>query len=258
MPTHATNEWSRCPAADADVAHWAKMARWTIEEALALSFGKEPSQVFERGPLFETRSSLPERYRKLRELVQRAVAARELSDGFPPASYISWALRNDIELPTGLVDAVRARGEVELDRQDLEAELLNSQKQYAQSREAVRVLETELADTREEVRRLQQEVAAITENKAGNAGRRPLETRERDSLYSILLVGAIRGYKFDPDKRNDASSKIARDLELVGLELSEDTVRNHLKRAAEPLRRNWRVQLGLIAEPQKASGNAGG
>jgi hypothetical protein len=73
---------------------------------------------------------------------------------------------------------------------------------------------------------------------------RPLATRERESLDSILLVGAIRGYGY-PAKRNSASSRISGDLALLGLDLSDDTVRTHLKRAAEPLRPDWRARLGL-------------
>ena len=33
------------PESDADFAHWSKAAHWTLDEAIALSFGKAPEQV---------------------------------------------------------------------------------------------------------------------------------------------------------------------------------------------------------------------
>ncbi|AKQ56398.1 Uncharacterised protein [Bordetella hinzii] len=58
-------------------------------------------------------------------------------------------------------------------------------------------------------------------------------TRERDTLYKIIIGMAIRGYGHDASaQRSSAIADIARDLEEVGLPVSDDTIRKYMKEAA--------------------------
>jgi len=61
-------------------------------------------------------------------------------------------------------------------------------------------------------------------------------TRVRETLYKIIIGMAIRGYRYDPStKRGTAVPEIVNDLEALGVAVSDDTVRKHLKAAAQLL-----------------------
>lgn len=67
---------------------------------------------------------------------------------------------------------------------------------------------------------------------------RELGTRERETLYKIIIGMAVRGYSHNPGaQRSNAIADIARDLEHVGVPVSDDTVRKYIKEAAELLER---------------------
>ena len=239
------------PEDQADFVHWSRMATWTMDESVALSLGKEPSRVnWENVRPRRHHCPFAKRYEKLRDIAHRAVLAAQLQKSVSPESYVNWALQNGIELATGLVEAVKAHGQIVLDWQTLAQGLQNLHEEYTQSLKVIANLEDTLANEREAFQLFRDEVAA-TEVANEVVENRPLATRERESLDSILLVGAIRGYGFDPDKRNSASSRIAGDLALLGLELSDDTARTHLKRAGELLRPDWRARLGSSPTPPK-------
>ena len=138
--------------ARADFVHWSKMARWTLEEATALSFGKAPEFVnWDKVKAYHGQSSFADDYSKRRSLLLRAQEAEELPVLISPAEFISWAEQTGVALPQELVDAVRASaGRIE-DRRSLAAER---------------------DELREEVKRLKEEAAR----------NKPLSTRERETL----------------------------------------------------------------------------
>ena len=95
------------------------------------------------------------------------------------------------------MEAVKAHSEAVLSWHELEEGLLKMHQLYTQSLEAIANLEDTLAEERVEFQLFKDEVAATeVANEVGE--NRPLATRERESLDSILLVGAIREYGFDP------------------------------------------------------------
>ncbi len=60
-----------------------------------------------------------------------------------------------------------------------------------------------------------------------------LATRERDTLYKLVIGMAMEGYRYNPRAaRNDATAEIAADLAKHGIEVSDDTVRKWLRQAA--------------------------
>lgn len=66
------------------------------------------------------------------------------------------------------------------------------------------------------------------------APEKEIGSRERDTLYKIIIGMAIGGYRYNPAlKRNEAIADIARDLELVGVTVSDDTIRKYIKEAAD-------------------------
>ncbi|MCG7867612.1 MAG: hypothetical protein JAY74_14785 [Candidatus Thiodiazotropha taylori] len=103
------------PSADADYEHWCKAAYWSLDEAIALSFGKEPELV--NWKILKNDDSFPsskfiENYKKIRELVLRAKAVRQLSDPCVPSTFLSWALQTNIDVPLELIKKVETQGNV--------------------------------------------------------------------------------------------------------------------------------------------------
>jgi hypothetical protein len=186
----------------ADFDYWSKIARWTLEEATALSFGKAPELVnWDKVEANHGQSSFADDYSKRRSLLLRAQEADELPVLISPAEFISWAEQTGIALPQELVDAVRATvGRIE-DRRSLTAER---------------------DELREEVTRLKEEAAR----------NKPLLTRERETYQKLILGMAIEQYGYDPTAgRSHAPKEIADDLANLQIPVSDDTVRDKLKDA---------------------------
>ena len=98
-------------SAAADYDYWSKMSHWTLEEAIALSFGKNPEIVFSKRleSLSSHQSPFVHDYRKLNELARRATIWKKLFDPVLPALFVTWARENDIAFPEVLAEKVIQR-----------------------------------------------------------------------------------------------------------------------------------------------------
>lgn len=107
------------PSAKADFVHWSKAAHWTLDEAIALSFGKDPKVVtWERVKEFSLISLFARRYEQVRDLALRAKAWNQLYDPVLPSFFLAWAKRSDIEVPQELLEQIEKRGIVVADWKD--------------------------------------------------------------------------------------------------------------------------------------------
>ena len=248
------------PTARADFNHYCKAALWTLDESIALALGKEPRAVNWKSvsPYVQV-SAFAKRYERLRDLCIRAKNAGQLFDPVFPTVFLGWPRDKNIEVvpeltSTAVNDGISLQGWKDLhenlksryksDTDDLvEKYKVDTSKLLHDYKRNLNDLTVQLTDARTEVARLRSELNAKTAEPFCMTEARPLMARERDSLLSIALLCAIRGFNFDPDKRNDASAMISSGLESLGLSLSDDAVRNHLKSAAEMLPGNWREKL---------------
>ena len=99
------------PEAEADFEHWSKAADWTLDEAIALSFGKAPEVVsWEKVKEHVGGSRFATQYGKLRDLARLARRSQQLYDPVLPGFFLAWAKRNDIDYPAELEAQVVARG----------------------------------------------------------------------------------------------------------------------------------------------------
>ena len=97
------------PHANADISFWSKAAYWTLEEAIALSFGKNPELVnWDRLKGMQFESPFVEKYRKLRDLAFRAKWIEKLYDPVLPSIYLQWIKENKLEFPEHLESALVA------------------------------------------------------------------------------------------------------------------------------------------------------
>jgi hypothetical protein len=63
-----------------------------------------------------------------------------------------------------------------------------------------------------------------------------LSNTERDSLLKLVIGMAEKGYGYNPnEKRSDVVPVIVRDLEILGISMTDDTVRKYLKQASKKL-----------------------
>jgi hypothetical protein len=109
-------------SADADVDHWSKAAYWTLEEAVALSLGKDPEIVSwgslvaigEMSDLFKA-SPFIKRYRRTRDLAFRASQVGELDAPTRPAAFLAWAVSIGLGVSPELTAMMTERGIVTVD-----------------------------------------------------------------------------------------------------------------------------------------------
>jgi len=100
------------PAANADFRYWSRMACWSLEEAIALSLGKDPKLVY--GSSFSEakdwqaieRSPFPAEYERRSELARRAHSMHQLFDPVQPADFLTWANYAFDSLPPALLAEV--------------------------------------------------------------------------------------------------------------------------------------------------------
>ena len=208
------------PLSADDIAHWGCLASWSLLEAVALSLGKDPLKVDQESLTAAAEvSPLAKRYNRLKDRVLRAEQTGELSNPISPPKYIEWAQREAICLPNDIEVAVGLRfGRLEDDR-------------------SIRDANTQL------IRRIGQLEALLSAQGMVNTqtpSDHPLRARERDSLLLIMIACAINPYNYRPEVRSDVPKRISQQLERWGMPLSDDTVRNHLTKAAELLPGNWK------------------
>lgn len=99
------------PHTNADFDYWSKAAHWTLDEAIALSFGKAPERVkWDNVQSFTNISPFAFQYARRRELALRAVQWKQLFDPVLPGIFLAWAKRNEILVPEKLIEVVERRG----------------------------------------------------------------------------------------------------------------------------------------------------
>src|SRR5262245_50113135 len=92
------------PSAQADFEHWGKAAFWTMDEAIALSFGKEPKRVtWKNVEQYVNTSLFASEYQRRRDLLLRAAAFNHRLEGrVKPEDFLAWAKRLNLSIPPEL------------------------------------------------------------------------------------------------------------------------------------------------------------
>ncbi len=216
------------PTANADFDHWSKAAYWTLDEAVALAFGREPRVVnWDTIKAHVQISGFAGSYSALRDLTLRAQAAQQLYDPVIPGFFLGWAKRNDIAYPPELEAKVVERGNHVGDWRSLYDDLKRVTDEQAEALKRI-ILQrdqtiTELGIERDGLlaRLAEDEKLTRTESLGG---------KERESALKLIIGMAVAGYSYNPRaKRNDATADIVDDLDRLGIHLDSDTVRKWLK-----------------------------
>lgn len=232
------------PNSSPDYDHYCLCANWTLDEAVALSFGKNPEIVNTKtlAPLIQV-SPFAKAYAKRRDIVERAKWAQQLFDPVLPSIFLAWA-KSRFQLPDKLTSTAVDCGISLKGWHDLYEDAIRNWKAEVENLNSAHFSElaaarAALGDQMRHISELQDRLAATSKEE------KPLETRERENLQMLALVGAMKGYGYDPDRRTGAVKDIEKDLERLDHQFRDDRIRHHLQKAAEGLRPGWRDRLAL-------------
>jgi len=228
------------PGANADLS-WGRTMIWSLEGAVALSFGKNPDVVtWERVKPHLQFSPFATEYFHIRELAYDARDSGLLHDVVQPYIFITWAKRAGIPFPAELKAAVDENHLEMVDWQAMYYVLEDSSEAREQEDRAIKEQRRATIDelTHRCVDLANQLAAAKSTLRTVPAKATEIGTRERDTLLKLVIGMAVKGYGYDPDQqRSGTVREIVSDLELVGVALDADTVRKWLRQAADLLSR---------------------
>ena len=203
------------PNAAANFNLFASYPYWWVEEAVALSFGKDPRIVnWGNVERLVKISKFAEKFAEKREIAVRAQTFGYLSKKNTPLDFINWAEKSQFEMPADLVSKVRSifnQPDWKLRAVTLELELSEEKERHA----------TELAKLTNEVEK------RYTDEPS---------PRERKSLHKMIIGMAIQKYGYDPlVNKTAATQRIVDDLTREGISIDVGTVLTHLRAAKSAL-----------------------
>lgn len=250
------------PHAIADCERWAKMGYWTIDEAVALSFDKDPAYANPKAFQYAFGSPFAQQFADRKTICSRAVAMGQLSETTTPSNFLAWAKRMRVDVPVALVKAVEDLGIQIADWKtlfDQQSGLIDSVRKEVADERAKRLAEQQdyvnkLKETGEHIEKQSAEWKALVQQKdelldlleariaelerepAKQPQSKELAPRERESLLKLVIGMAMGWYGYDPKAaRHSQTAVIASDLERAGLSLDPDTVRRYLNEAKQLL-----------------------
>jgi hypothetical protein len=198
------------PHAKADYDYWSKAEHWSLDEAIALVFGKAPEIVsWDKIKTYFGTSPFVKQYSRLRDLADRAKVWAKLYDPVLPPIFLKWAEDNEIAVPTELAENVaKLKGKLvdwkkhyedaNASREQLRSSYEQFQEMYAQHIADWKGVVKKKSDLIEaahlRIAELEGELATV--NGAPSAPE-PAKTQsliERQNMLKAIFGMAVRGY----------------------------------------------------------------
>ncbi|WP_129648538.1 hypothetical protein [Peristeroidobacter agariperforans] len=228
------------PSAMPKYDHWTKCSHWTIEEAIALSLGRDPSAVkWEYLKPITHSSAFARKYEQRRDLATRAVVWSQLFDPVLPTLFLAWAAKYEIEVPPELIAGVKKFGGLIANWKDLydkQTELVRTKESTIQQlQDALDTANRSVCELQAQIDPLQHEPPHKEESNVSRArAAEAVEGKERSLVAALVFGMAVAKYRHDPDAaRSPTASMIASDLERLGIQITDETVRKWLNEAKE-------------------------
>jgi hypothetical protein len=207
------------PSTLPDFAHWARMARWSLAEAAALSLDIDPDAIDSDDLAEPTRTAFAKRL----ALASNHAQTGRLAHHAEPATFLSWAASNGIPCSQRLCESVEQHGGAIADWRH-QAEALTARCDAYQHR--VTALEEQLcarADLPPSANEPSKKSAELGPNQAR-------------SVKKLILGMAMARYGYRPDGgRTRATKLIVDSLAQFGIAIDEQTVLDWLRRAADDI-----------------------
>jgi hypothetical protein len=205
------------PDTIADYIYWSQCAYWTLDEAVALSLGRDPKLISTNNVIPHSSGGSPfaQEYLRRTDLVRRAQEARQLLLRTPPNLFLTWAKLRELEYPKELEEEVAARGNT-----------VDDMRKMLEDRKAI------IDQLMDENNQLVQQRDALLGQSRDREGEKPLHTKEKQSLLKLVYGMASGGYKYNDDEA-EAVKDICSDLDESGVSLDPYTVRKYLRAGAE-------------------------
>jgi len=207
-------------ATEDELEYWAKMPYWTLDEAVALAFGKSPEKIsWDKIASYRDIASFPKKYMNTQKLTNRALLARELISEYDvsrdtyrikPCDFVSWAERKGVQIPDGLKKRVLENGNKSINWQAL----------YEEKCEEIEQLKKELENSQSQRKELTVKVRAST-----NSNRIP---------KMALAVIAKDKYKYGED--SGAIGIMLSYFTKHGLNMDDKTLRDHINEGLDLLK----------------------
>ncbi|MBL0320178.1 MAG: hypothetical protein IPP74_12955 [Alphaproteobacteria bacterium] len=215
------------PTAFADYDFWSKAAYWELEEALSLSFGRNPYLVnWNNLEQYIRQSPFVGRFLKLKELIERAHDHGQLSDPISPKYYIEWIQRYDIEFPPELEELVLGIGNKPKRTSTSTNIKIEHDKMIGEK-------DAQILSLRNEIDDLNKQISQLTEEQLSSSQKRSA-TKKIKTLQKIVLGLAISKYRYNfQSQKNTCTTRIIGDLDTAGFSIDDQTLLDHLREAYE-------------------------
>lgn len=233
-----------CLPMQPDYDHYFKCATWTLEEAVALSFGKDPERVNSKAmEQFAQTGPQAKQYMKRWTQVQRAKATGQLWDPVFPNIFLAWAKNLGFDLPPELMAHATQRSLSLKNWQNLyEEQVAHAKKQEEQFRDIIAKWKEALDGARSENAKIKEQLTSAPPHPPLGPSH-PLaaptdepSTATRNAMLKLIIGMAAAGYGFDPRQdRNSATAEIRNDLERLGIGLTDETILKYLRQGSKLL-----------------------
>lgn len=213
-----------------DRSYWLRLASWSLEEAVAISLGRDPRYVnWSTVEKYTNASEHAYQYALRRETVFRAKDAGYLPDPVLAEHFLDWILRVNLLCPVGHHDLYPHTpfyvpspvAGVPPDPTQADPNILS----------LLAETQAKCEELKERNQQLEKELAAAQE-------RREMSAPQRSALTKLVYAMARDKYKYDPNaSRSSATSRIENALTNAELRMDPKTIREHLQMSAKEVQK---------------------
>lgn len=194
---------------DCDYDLWSGKFYWTVDEATALSFGKDPEKFKWNDEPWGVKALVDDSpfatyFVQLRKVIMADQTVGLLPEFLPPHLYLDWAARRGVDIPHLLDEKVR-----------VSSPFLKRFAEYETLAKQTERLEIENWELKQKIQWLEHRLADAAAPSKPDVG----NTREKNTLLRIILGLAIKHYAFPKPSRNAVAEKISETLSAVDADL---------------------------------------
>ena len=241
-------------ATDLDYEFWSKLEYWTLEEGLALSFGKNPKIITSDKikPYAETHYKNGKRqgaspfaieYEQRMELAKRAIIFKKLYEYSLPILFLGWLKEMGLKFPISLEQKIiKNKGKINSWKDNFDLLKINYDTFAANANNEITDLKQALNQANIRIAELDKITSVSVKASNSYENNDLLPDKSATSLLTILLAIAVKHYRYDPtDKKSTATSNIIHAVSEIGLEITDKTVKSWLDKAVEKLKGKYQL-----------------